>query len=64
MEDRAFLISGLLPRFAAMWLIDASMEGEPGSKKRMIAIDEATKKCRLLFPERFRPEESTPAKKA
>lgn len=58
MEDRAFLISGLLPRFAAMWLIDASMEGEPGSKKRMIAIDKATEKCRSLFPERFRPDAS------
>ena len=41
-----------------MWLIDASMEGEPGSKKRIIAIDEATEKCRSLFPERFRPEAS------
>lgn len=54
MEDRAFLISGLLPRFAAMWLIDASMEGEPGSKKRMIAIDEAVERCKRHCPEYFK----------
>ena len=54
MEDRAFLISGLLPRFAAMWLIDASMEGEPGSKKRMIAIDEAVERCKRHYPEYFK----------
>ena len=54
MEDRAFLISGLLPRFAAMWLIDASMEGEPGSKKRMTAIDEAVERCKRHYPEYFK----------
>ena len=54
MEDRAFLISGLLPRFAAMWLIDASMEGEPGSTKRMIAIDEAVERCKRHYPEYFK----------
>ncbi len=58
MEDRAFLIARVLPHCAAMWLIDASMEGEPGSKKRMIAIDEAIKKCRSTFPEFFRPDAS------
>ncbi len=58
MGNRTFLIARVLPHCAAMWLIDASMEGEPGSKKRMIAIDEAVKKCRLTFPEFFRAETS------
>lgn len=58
MENRTFLIARVLPHCAAMWLINASMEGEPGSKKRMIAIDEATERCRSLFPERFRSDAS------
>lgn len=54
MEDRTFLIARVLPHSAAMWLIDASMEGEPGSKKRMIAIDEAVERCKRHYPEYFK----------
>ncbi|MCZ4064111.1 hypothetical protein NB636_01095 [Oxalobacter aliiformigenes] len=54
MGDGTFLIARVLPRCAVMWLIDASLEGEPGSKKRMIAIDEATERCKRHYPEYFK----------
>lgn len=53
MGNRTFLIARVLPHCAAMWLIDASMEGEPGSKERIIAIDEAVERCKRHYPEYF-----------